>query len=471
MKSFLQADLIKKNVMIKNPELKEEFQSSKKDNNFIVSSCPNSPRLSDTQSNLSLNTSSPTSTNSSLKSFNSSNDSSLNETKKSIIIINKNFKNNDQKNKNIFLGNKRKIQFNVKKIDKKSPIFITSNENSKFDLSNFALNNSNMNKNSLNIPNVDTTESTLLSKETEKKPLPKKVKPHLFNTINYDFFENLINKNINEGRWSSDEHIRFLRAYINFGKKYKLSQKYIGSRNSMQIRSHAQKFFLKLKNLKNERFDFTDDNIKNLLDVFELIKANNKTNIDNKEYIVNTLIELCKNTQKNDLNSSKGDIRIIIDKKEGENAFNDLSFNKENSLKTDIFNETINNKFNIESESSIFEDEEINNDNDMIILNIDRNENENIKQNELDIDRSYEQNRENLKPNNDFGVNEQKYCNKDVNININYNQNLKFDNDYIFVSGDSDIFSKEEIPAKENDFMIVKNNQSPYLKFISNYFS
>ena len=471
MKSFLQAGLIKKNVMITNPELKEEFQSSKKDNNFIVSSCPNSPRLSDTQSNLSLNTSSPTSTNSSLKSFNSSNDSSLNETKKSIIIINKNFKNNDQKNKNIFLGNKRKIQFNVKKIDKKSPIFITSNENSKFDLSNFALNNSNMNKNSLNIPNVDTTESTLLSKETEKKQLPKKVKPHLFNTINYDFFENLINKNINEGRWSSDEHIRFLRAYINFGKKYKLSQKYIGSRNSMQIRSHAQKFFLKLKNLKNEQFDFTADNIKNLLDVFELIKANNKTNIDNKEYIVNTLIELCKNTQKNDLNSSKGDIRIIIDKKEGENAFNDLLFNKENSLKTDIFNETFNNKFNIESESSIFEDEEINNDNDMIILNIDRNENENIKQNELDIDRSYEQNRENLKPNNDFGVNEQKYCNKDVNININYNQNLKFDNDYIFVSGDSDIFSKEEIPAKENDFMIVKNGQSPYLKFICNYFS
>ena len=204
MKSFLQAGLIKKNVMITNPELKEEFQSSKKDNNFIVSSCPNSPRLSDTQSNLSLNTSSPTSTNPSVESFNSFNDSSLNETNKSIIIIKKNFnycdlnenknnernKNNDQKNKNIFLGNKRKIQFNVKKIDKKSPIFITSNENSKFDLSNFALNNSNMNKNSLNIPNVDTTESTLLSKETEKKPLPKKVKPHLFNTINYDFFEN-----------------------------------------------------------------------------------------------------------------------------------------------------------------------------------------------------------------------------------------------------------------------------------------
>jgi len=266
--------------MITNPELKEEFQSSKKDNNFIVSSCPNSPRLSDTQSNLSLNTSSPTSTNPSVESFNSFNDSSLNETNKSIIIIKKNFnycdlnenknnernKNDDQKNKNIFLGNKRKIQFNVKKIDKKSPIFITSNENSKFDLSNFALNNSNINKNSLNFPNVDTTESTLLSKETEKKellekPLPKKVKPHLFNTINYDFFENLINKNINEGRWSSDEHIRFLRAYINFGKKYKLSQKYIGSRNSMQIRSHAQKFFLKLKNLKNEQFDFTADNI------------------------------------------------------------------------------------------------------------------------------------------------------------------------------------------------------------------
>ena len=166
-----------------------------------------------------------------------------------------------------FLGQKRKIQFNVQKDVKKSPIFITINnkENSKFNLNNFAFDNSNMNKNSSNIPSYNSTESTFLNKETEKKELlektdPKKEKPLLFKTIK---------KNMNEGRWSQNEHIKFLRAYVNFGKEYKLSQKYIGSRNSTQIRSHAQKFFRKLKTLKNDQFDFTVDSIKSLSDIFE----------------------------------------------------------------------------------------------------------------------------------------------------------------------------------------------------------
>ena len=160
-----------------------------------------------------------------------------------------------------------------------------------------------MNKNSSNIPSYNSTESTFLNKETEKKELlektdPKKEKPLLFNTIK---------KNMNEGRWSQNEHIKFLRAYVNFGKEYKLSQKYIGSRNSTQIRSHAQKFFRKLKTLKNDQFDFTVDSIKSLSDIFELIKASNKTNLDNKEYLVNTLIDISKMTIK------KGE--IILDEK------------------------------------------------------------------------------------------------------------------------------------------------------------
>ena len=433
MKSLLKTELIMENIRITIPALKESFQSSKKDNDFIIPSSPSHPSLTGTQNNSSLNTASPTSTNSSVDSCNSSsNDFSLNEANKSIFIINRNFQNNEQKNDNIFLGNKRKIQFNVKKIDKKSPFLITTNKNS---------------SNTQKVNN--TTESNLLSKETEKKellekPLPKKIKPHLFNTFNYNHFENLIKKNVNKGRWSSGEHIKFLRAYVNFGKKYNLSQKYIGSRNSMQIRSHAQKFFLKLKSLKNDNFDFSNDNIKNLYDVFEIIKANNKTNIENNEYIVNTLIDLCKNDQKNELDSSEGDIRIIINKNEGEKIFNDLLLNKENSLKTD-------NIFNNESESSVFEDEEINNDNDIITMN--------------------EQNSENLNQKNDFIFMEQNDCNKYGNINIDYNQNFKFDNDYIFLSGDSDIFSKEEISSMENDFIFDKNSQSSYLKYICNYFS
>lgn len=320
MRSFLPTNFIKDNMIIQSPELKKAFPSSKKSNNFIIQSCSNFYCLNDAQTNFSLNSSSSKSTNSSVESSIFSDDSYFNDINKNIFVINQNF--NEQKNVKTFLGQKRKIQFNVQKDVKKSPIFITINnkENSKFNLNNFAFDNSNMNKNSSNIPSYNSTESTFLNKETEKKELlektdPKKEKPLLFKTIK---------KNMNEGRWSQNEHIKFLRAYVNFGKEYKLSQKYIGSRNSTQIRSHAQKFFRKLKTLKNDQFDFTVDSIKSLSDIFELIKASNKTNLDNKEYLVNTLIDISKMIikkgeiildEKNELNSFKKDIKIIIKKK------------------------------------------------------------------------------------------------------------------------------------------------------------
>ena len=53
------------NIRITIPALKESFQSSKKDNDFIIPSSPSHPSLTGTQNNSSHNTASPTSTNSS----------------------------------------------------------------------------------------------------------------------------------------------------------------------------------------------------------------------------------------------------------------------------------------------------------------------------------------------------------------------------------------------------------------------
>lgn len=57
-----------------------------------------------------------------------------------------------------------------------------------------------------------------------------------------------------EGHWSAEEHERFLEgafavlrvAIKLYGKDWKKIEKHIGTRNGTQIRSHAQKHFLKL---------------------------------------------------------------------------------------------------------------------------------------------------------------------------------------------------------------------------------
>lgn len=59
----------------------------------------------------------------------------------------------------------------------------------------------------------------------------------------------------NVGRWSEDEHKKFIQAIFLYGNDWKLVQKHIKTRSSTQSRSHSQKFFLKLKN-----FDVTELN-------------------------------------------------------------------------------------------------------------------------------------------------------------------------------------------------------------------
>lgn len=58
------------------------------------------------------------------------------------------------------------------------------------------------------------------------------------------------------GRWTKEEHFRFLEALKLYGKEWKKVQQHVGSRSSTQARSHAQKFFVKLekKGLTMEQF-------------------------------------------------------------------------------------------------------------------------------------------------------------------------------------------------------------------------
>jgi SHAQKYF class myb-like DNA-binding protein len=53
--------------------------------------------------------------------------------------------------------------------------------------------------------------------------------------------------NSNGGRWNKDEQYRFAEAVFLYGNEWKKIQSHISSRNLTQVRSHAQKFLMKLK--------------------------------------------------------------------------------------------------------------------------------------------------------------------------------------------------------------------------------
>ena len=65
----------------------------------------------------------------------------------------------------------------------------------------------------------------------------------------------LDSENLNNGRWTKEEQKRFAEAVLKFGNDWKKIQNHISSRNLTQVRSHAQKFLMKLKEndfLKNK---------------------------------------------------------------------------------------------------------------------------------------------------------------------------------------------------------------------------
>ena len=101
-----------------------------------------------------------------------------------------------------------------------------------------------------------------------------------FNTINNSFSlkgkestekENIIDSSFisnslyNSGRWSKEEHHKFLKGLIQYGNDWKMVQKIIKTRTSSQSRSHAQKFFLKLRNLIRNKKIYDWDNLYDII--------------------------------------------------------------------------------------------------------------------------------------------------------------------------------------------------------------
>ena len=445
-------------------------------NNTFNSSASSTINSSIDSKKLSLNTFSPdqTSVNSSL-SINSN--------------TNTNYSNSSGSNK--FLGKKYKIHFDIIKNEDKKMLNISNSTN-------------------FNSSNSQSIDGNTLNKDSEKsESIELSEEKNNINDNNFSLIEDNNNDKekisfLNEGRWSFKEHIKFIEAIAEYGKNWKDVQKYVGSRSSAQARSHAQKFFLKLKTIKTSKsdFDFSDNNIKSLSDIIEMIKKKDEYIKGGKQYIINTLIklsesipienfDLCKNIKK-----KFKSVKRIKKEKEEEKKLEHNSFNNNNKIKNEIFNvfnddnNDINNlkkeKTNI---SNIIDDNKNNEkqiDKSIIIKNNNKIEIkeikneiiiENLEKKKIDISQ-----KDKIKENNNYNNITDNSHDEDIKDNETQNdffelmnepkkQKFIFDDGIIYLVNDSDFFYYNNFSLKLKEYISMKNSESPYLLFNKYFFS
>lgn len=115
----------------------------------------------------------------------------------------------------------------------------------------------------ISLESKKSSESKIkLSKPSESPE--KEVKINLSNekpNLNYEIKLNISNKpldnngsELKEGKWTDEEHEKFIEGILIFGTEWKKVQEIIKTRSSEQARSHGQKFFKRFKDLikKNE---------------------------------------------------------------------------------------------------------------------------------------------------------------------------------------------------------------------------
>ena len=123
------------------------------------------------------------------------------------------------------------------------------------------------------------------------------------NNLDDNLSENLSEQNdLQIGRWKQEEHFRFIKGCLLFGNNWKKVKKYVKTRSSAQIRSHAQKYLIKLnKKYHHICFDNTENSSENYNVDYEFIQ--NVTNSDLKNFdmekIEQMILIIFKNSNSN----------------------------------------------------------------------------------------------------------------------------------------------------------------------------
>ena len=124
------------------------------------------------------------------------------------------------------------------------------------------------------------------------------------------------NNNHSDGRWNSDEHKRFIKGCLLYGNNWKKVEGYVQTRTSTQIRSHAQKFLIKLK----KKYKINE------------LNYNNEMEMDKVEKL---LLKIFK------INKKNGDIQIIKRIKTPPNSINKKIFKCQKEMKSNQLKDKI----------------------------------------------------------------------------------------------------------------------------------
>ena len=329
----------------------------------------------------------------------------------------------------------------------------TMNTTNIFQISNLKENNPNE-KNCVITSQKEKSISQNMSEEKQK---------------NYNIKDNENTDSNNEyhsGRWTNEEHQKFIEGILNYGNEWKRVQSIIKTRSSTQARSHAQKFFLRMKkeispnilsdpnqlveyiinssNISNDYINLTKEQKDRL---FSVIRSNLKSD-ENQNKI---------NNQYNNNFSKDGGkgLDYIIEEEDN------LAYDK-NNLMNKNKNVNINNigekrKITFCSRKRKNSSDYMLNINDNRIFNIQKDKNH---KKSLDIIKSTDNLINNLAEKKGNGLEEKRIYN-DIN-NYKYNQNIKNINNNININNNFNINNNNI----NNEILINKTgNMNNYTNF------
>ena len=153
-----------------------------------------------------------------------------------------------------------------------------------------------------------------------------------------------INNETSNGKWTEEEHKKFIEGLYIYNCSWCDIRQYILTRSPDQIRSHAQKFYKRLKDFKDDSLglDFTLDSIQNLNDIIAVVKKKELESLsDTKDKLLFILSEKINFGKK----CGKKKKKFLLSKNHFENTSNNIKniFNESKVHFDENIEENINN--------------------------------------------------------------------------------------------------------------------------------